>query len=69
MTFDERDVESMLRSMFFMGAIHGSFLVSRGKWNWENRKKYEDSCVKFLIEREKQKERNRECMKTLNKSK
>lgn len=63
MTFDERDVESMLRSMFFMGAIHGSFLVSRGKWTWENRMKYEDACVKFLIEREKQKERNRECMK------
>lgn len=55
MTFDEREVESMLRSMFFMGAIHGSFLVSRGQWNWENRQKYEDACVKFLIERQKQK--------------
>ena len=57
MTFDERDVESMLRAMFFMGAIHGSFLVSRGKWNWENRQKYEDACVKFLIEREKGKQK------------
>ena len=57
MTFDEKDVESMLRSMFFMGAIHGSFLVSHGKWNWETRQKYEDSCVKFLIEREKGKQK------------
>lgn len=53
MTFDEREVESMLRSMFFMAAIHGSFLVSRGKWNWENRMKYENACVKFLMEHKK----------------
>lgn len=51
MTFNDDDVESMLRSMFFMGAIHGVFLVNRGQWNWENRMKYENACVKFLMER------------------
>lgn len=57
MTFDERDVESMLRSMFFMAAIHGSFLVSHGQWNWKNRMKYEDACVKFLLQRQKEKQK------------
>jgi hypothetical protein len=51
MTFNDDDVESMLRSMFFMAAIHGAFLVNRGQWNWENRMKYENACVKFLMER------------------
>ena len=55
--FDEQEVEKMLRSMFFMGAIHGSFLVSRGQWNWENRMKYEDACVKFLMWRHELKQK------------
>ena len=55
MTFDERDVESMLRSMFFMAALHGAYLVARKQWNWENRMKYENACVKFLMDRKKQK--------------
>lgn len=55
--FDEKEVEKMLRSMFFMAALQGAHLVARGQWNWENRKRFEDSFVKFLIERQKQKER------------
>lgn len=51
--YDETEVESMLRKMFFMAALHGAFLVSRGQWNWENRMKYENACVKFLMNKEK----------------
>ena len=57
MTLDERDVESMLRSMFFMGAIHGSFLGSHGQGNWKDRMKYEDSCGKVLLQRQKEKQK------------
>jgi hypothetical protein len=55
MTFDERDVEKMLRSMFFIGALDGAFLASHGQWNYETIKKYENAYVKFLIWRQKQK--------------
>lgn len=53
MQFDEARVEKMLRSMFFMAALHGAYLVARKQWNWENRMKYENSCVKFLMNKEK----------------
>lgn len=59
MTFDEQEVEKMLRSMFFMGAMHGSFLVSKSAWTFENIKKHEDECVKFLMWRHKLKQRGR----------
>lgn len=55
MTFDERDVESMLRSMFFMAALDGAWLANTKQWNYETIKKFEGSYVKFLIERQKQK--------------
>lgn len=51
--YSDTDVESMLRSMFFMAALQGSFLVSRGQWSWENRKRYEDAFVKFLMNNHK----------------
>lgn len=51
--YSDTDVEKMLRSMFFMAALQGAHLVARGQWNWENRMKYEDSFVKFLMDRYK----------------
>lgn len=54
--YDDSEVESMLRKMFFMAALHGAYLVAHGQWNWENRMKYENACVKFLMKHEKQKD-------------
>lgn len=51
--YSDTDVEKMLRAMFFMAAIQGSYLVAHGQWNWENRIKNEDAFVKFLMDRYK----------------
>ena len=53
MTFDETDVENMLRMMFFIGTLEGARFVKMNCFEYDNLKHFEDRTVKMIIERYK----------------
>lgn len=53
MTFDEDDVENMLRTMFFIGTLEGARFVKMNCFEYDNLKHFEDRTVKMIIERYK----------------
>ena len=53
MTFDETDVENMLRTMFFIGALEGARFVKMNCFEYDNLKHFEDRTVKMIIEKYK----------------
>lgn len=57
MTFDETDVENMLRTMFFIGALEGARFVKMRCFEYDNLKHFEDRTVKMIMDKYRRKEK------------
>lgn len=57
MTFDEIDVENMLRTMFFIGTLEGARFVKMNCFEYDNLKHFEDRTVKMIMDKYRRKEK------------
>lgn len=57
MTFDEEDVENMLRTMFFIGTLEGARFVKMNCFEYDNLKHFEDRTVKMIMDKYRRKEK------------
>lgn len=55
--FHETDVENMLRTMFFIGALEGARFVKMRCFEYDNLKHFEDRTVKMIMDKYRLKEK------------